>query len=300
MMNRPELDERHPVIRARRVDFDWEKTPLHWIPNDPVATHLVNCFHLMLPTGEKWFVQCVVDALPEIKDEKLREEVKGFIGQETVHARAHQGVLEDLLEAHGIDHRVLTRGTQERIDRREEQRRGWSKKFRRRFLMFELAYVAAAEHYTAVLGRWILEDRTWERIGVDPTMLDMLRWHGAEEIEHRSVVFDVYERLGGSYRMRATAFVLSLVLIAYGFWPGTMELLRQDPTIKGKVTFRKVFLGYRRSVRKGHLPNFIPILIAESKVYLKRTHHPSQMGSTQAALDYLAISPAAQTAAPVT
>src|SRR3954462_8714768 len=114
-----DIDERHPPIKARnadgapppikarRVSFDWEKTPLHWIPGDPVGTHLINSFHIVLPAGERWFIQCVKDALPEVTDPKLREEIKGFIGQEMVHARSHQGVLDNLLETNGIDTRKI-------------------------------------------------------------------------------------------------------------------------------------------------------------------------------------------------
>jgi uncharacterized protein len=29
-----------------------------------------------------------------------------------------------------------------------------------------------------------------DAIGTDPVMLDMLRWHGAEEVEHKAVAFD--------------------------------------------------------------------------------------------------------------
>jgi predicted metal-dependent hydrolase len=85
----PEIDERHPPIKARRISFDWSATPLHWIPGDPVATHVINSFHIILPEGEKWFIQCVRDARPYIKDARLLEEIRGFIGQEMVHATAH-------------------------------------------------------------------------------------------------------------------------------------------------------------------------------------------------------------------
>src|SRR5438876_9132808 len=116
------MDERHPVIKARRVSFDWKQTPLHYIPRDPVATHIVNCFRLMLPAGERWFIACVRDALPEITDPALREEAKGFIGQEMVHSRAHQGVLENVLEHHGIDFRRLTAGAEQAVAERPAKR----------------------------------------------------------------------------------------------------------------------------------------------------------------------------------
>jgi predicted metal-dependent hydrolase len=49
-----------------------------------------------------WFVDVFTQASPFIKDDKLREEVQGLIGEETIHARSHQGVL-DHRQARGID-----------------------------------------------------------------------------------------------------------------------------------------------------------------------------------------------------
>jgi predicted metal-dependent hydrolase len=40
------------------------------------------------------------------------------------------------------------------------------------------------------------------RLGADPEMVDLVKWHGAEEIEHRTVAFDLYRHLGGGYIAR--------------------------------------------------------------------------------------------------
>jgi hypothetical protein len=90
------------TLKARKVQFDLSTTPLHWIPNDPFATHLINSINLILPAGELWFCRVFNQALPLIKDEKLRLEVKGFIAQEGMHARAHKGAWP-YLERHNID-----------------------------------------------------------------------------------------------------------------------------------------------------------------------------------------------------
>src|SRR6185369_6978080 len=63
------------------------------------------------------------------------------------------------------------------------------KSLRRWWLYRRLADVAALEHFTAMLGQWVLQNRTHDDIGTDPVMLDLLRWHGAEEVEHRSLVY---------------------------------------------------------------------------------------------------------------
>jgi uncharacterized protein len=289
----PGIDERHPPIKTRRVSFDWEKTPLHWIPGDPVGTHLINSFHIVLPAGERWFIQCVKDALPEITDEKLKEEIKGFIGQEMVHARSHQGVLDNLLEKSGIDTRKITDQMNKGNDERPGQRAKMSPRRARRLLMFELAAVASIEHYTAVLGQWIMEAKELDKAGVDPTMLDLLRWHGAEEVEHRSVVFDVYQHLGGKYPMRVVAWAVSLFFLYWALLGGGFYLVDQDRTVENKMTKLRFLREYRRSVRKGHIPGVFRMLLGEAPIYLKPNHHPSKVLSTQKALDYLRTSPAA-------
>lgn len=83
----------HIGLKARNVSFGWEGTPLHWLPGDPFATHTINVLHLLLPAGERWFVHVYKQVLPYIKDEQLRADVVGFIGQEAMHAAAHDDVL---------------------------------------------------------------------------------------------------------------------------------------------------------------------------------------------------------------
>ena len=79
----------HILLQARNVEFDWSDLPMHWIPGDPFSTHVLNVLHLLLPAGEEWFVETFKEALPLIEDEKLREDVVGFIGQEAMHPNAH-------------------------------------------------------------------------------------------------------------------------------------------------------------------------------------------------------------------
>src|SRR5690606_33587491 len=98
-------------LKARRVEFDLSSSPLHWIPGDPVASHLVNGINLVLLAGESWFCRVYNKALPFVTDDTLREEVEGFIRQEASHAMAHRKG-EKWLQEHGLD----TDAVRERAD----------------------------------------------------------------------------------------------------------------------------------------------------------------------------------------
>src|SRR5947209_7080777 len=62
-----------------------------------------------------------------------------------------------------------------------------------------------------------------------PVMQDLLRWHAAEEIEHKCVAFDVLAAVDPRWSVRAAGLGIATIGLL-GFWiAGTIHLLRQDP-----------------------------------------------------------------------
>ena len=282
------------VLHARDVHFDWSELDLHWIPGEPFATHVINVLHLLLPEGERWLVEVFKQAVPHITDDELRQQVLGFIGQEAVHAEAHAGVL-DHMEAHGLDPRPYVEqiawlfrvvlGDRNLSDAREF---AW--------LRTRLAVIAGIEHYTAVLGQWVLDARKLDQVGTDPTMLDLLRWHGAEEVEHRAVAFDLYMHVDGGYTRRALAMGVAAVALASLWVRGVGFLVANDPYLKGRINGLRPRASWAlRDGRRGLIPH-LGRLARAIPDYLRRRYHPSQHGSTSQAVAYLAVSPSARAA----
>lgn len=276
-------------FRPRRVAFDYADTPTHWIPDDPHTTHVVNVLHLLLPAGERWFCEVYRQALPHIEDPELARDVKSFMGQEATHARAHDVALHDL-EARGIDHRRFTRLVEwafgvVRVRTAPSRLGPIGRWVERRYLLHQLAGIAAIEHFTAVLGWWIVTDSdALDQAGADPEMMALLRWHGAEEVEHRSVAFDAYRAMGGGYLLRA--FYIAVVFV--GIWSawiaGTNHLMRNDRTITRRrhASLRR----FVRASRQGRLPS-IGDLVGAVPRYLRPSYHPSSEGDTAVAQAYL-------------
>ncbi|MGH3871099.1 MAG: metal-dependent hydrolase [Pseudonocardiaceae bacterium] len=280
------------VLQPRDVAFDWTGLPTHWVPGEPLVTHTINVLHLLLPAGETWFVDVFTQALPLIKDDKLRDDVLGFIGQETMHARSHQGVL-DHWKAQGIDTDPYVQQVdwmfQKALGDRELPARR-----RAEWLIERLAIIAAIEHITAMLGNWVLNATALDAADADPTMLDLLRWHGAEEVEHRAVAFDLFTHVDGRYLRRVRAMLLTAPIMLWLWVRGVVFLMRIDPELGGRVTPR--WRHYFRAGRRRLLPS-IHQLIGQTVNYARPSYHPSQEFSTSQAVAYLATSPAAIAAA---
>lgn len=282
------------AIVPRRVRFEWEDTPLHWVPDDPQTTHTINVLHLLLPAGEKWFVHVHRQALPLITDDQLRSDVKGFMGQEAIHSRAHAGVL-DHLAAQGLDPAPYTHRVDwlfERLLGDEPFGRTPPRWMQRAWLKQRLAIIAAVEHFTAVLGMWVLDSSALDAARADPTMLDLLRWHGAEEVEHRSVAFDLFQHVSGSYLRRVETMAVSAFALAFLWIQGTRFFLAQDPTHPPRASWR----AFRRGVRLGRVPS-LRAIYGTIPDYVRPGYHPDAHGDTDLALAYLASSPAARAAA---
>lgn len=290
-------------IQPRKVKFEWQDTPVDWIPNQPFVSYFVNEINNILPAGEFWFCRLYNKVLPQIEDEKLKADVQAFIRQEAMHAQAHNSANKEYLTARNIDiqrnlnimnflfNKVLAdQPLGMKVPNFAEHQ--WD--------LFRLGVVATVEHMTCVLGKYVLYNTEWERIGADPNMLDLVKWHGAEEIEHRSVAFDLYRHLGGSYFAR---YYLSVAVIigVIGLWvDGAAHLMSQDPRFKSiKPSVFKPWI-WREWIRIAQHDNrMLPSpfwLVSQQLGYLTPWYDPVHEASTDDALAYLNRSAAAKRA----
>ncbi|KAF7277651.1 hypothetical protein GWI33_002922, partial [Rhynchophorus ferrugineus] len=237
-------------------------------------------------------------------DAKLKEDVQAFIRQEAMHAKAHQSANGEYLTTRNID---VSRNIKIMEfffnDLLADKPFGKEipKSLQRQWDLFRLGIIATAEHMTCVLGKYALENDLWEQLGADPEMVDLVKWHGAEEVEHRTVAFDLYRHLGGGYIAR---YYLSLIVIIgiLGIWvDGAAHILSQDPRFKDKKpSLFKPWIWiewYKTSSRSQNklLPNML-WLISQQMIYLMPWYDPVHEANTDAALRYLEHSPAAKRA----
>ncbi|MBK1783410.1 metal-dependent hydrolase [Prauserella cavernicola] len=282
-------DQAH-AIEPRDVQFAWDGVPMHYIPGEPMATHVINVMHLVLPEGERAMSKALAEALPLITDPRLHEEVVGFIGQEATHASSHEGAREHLATL-GLAVEPVARAMDWLVDTVLGEH-GLGGRARHAWLCERLGLFAAMEHYTAVVGDWLLHADQLERQGMHPTMLDLIRWHGAEEVEHRNVAFDAFMHVDGSYARRVRTSLLASLTLATLFLSTARHLYRTDPTPGPRPWWLRELAG---ATRRGMIPS-AGIFLTEIPKYLRPGFHPSQLGPMDTALRYLARSPAANRA----
>ena len=290
-------------ILPRKVKFDWEKTPVDWIPNQPYASYFINEINNILPAGEFWFCRLYNKVLPQVTDEKLKHDVQAFIRQEAMHAIAHTSANKEYLSQRNIDIQrnleimdfLFTKALADTPFGKEVP-----KVLDHQWDLFRLGVIATVEHMTCVLGKYALYNKRWEELGADPEMIDLIKWHGSEEIEHRTVAFDLYRHLGGGYLAR---YYLSVAVIigVLGLWvDSAAHIMSQDPRFADKKPslFKPwVWMEWYKIGRQDNqiLPS--PIwLVAQQLDYLMPWYDPVKEGNTQDAVNYLNNSPAAKRA----
>lgn len=283
---------------ARKVQFDWSKTELDWIPGQPFASYFINEINMILPAGEFWFCKLYNKALPLVTDAKLREDVQLFIRQEAMHARGHGSAVKEYLAARGLsvdrNMRIMDWLFEQPLADAPFGRK-LPKAVEKRWLVFRLGLIAAIEHMTCVLGTYALHNRQWDAAGADPTLLDLIRWHGAEEVEHRSVAFDLYRHLGGGYLSRYYLATIAVPLI-FALWAdGAAHIMGQDHRFAHKrpSAFKPwIWLEWSRVARTGHLPSLLWLARKELPFFLP-WYNPVNEGDPEEAMAYLNRSPAA-------
>jgi uncharacterized protein len=262
-----------PAIKPRRPDFRLREVPRYWAGGDPVGTHLSNALFMLFPAGERFFIRSVRRFESRYRDDPARmKAIRGFYGQEGAHAAAHDDAIR-ILEEQGYEVRPF-------LDRFEKFCFGFAEKHLPAEL--SLSATAATEHFTALMARNAFDDPVFAN-EAHPEMRNFMLWHAAEEIEHKSVAFDVLQDVNPSWVLRAAGMVIAASALVYFWREGTKTLLRQEG-ITGKEALARI-----KAIRDESGRDFNrDVLVKGVLEYLKPGFHPWQVDDLHKAEAFLA------------
>ncbi|WP_348767812.1 metal-dependent hydrolase [uncultured Salinisphaera sp.] len=255
----PERRDLHFLPPADRI-CDWHK-------HGPNVTQFMNAMSLLFPAGERMFIDAVRSYRDEIPDPDLKKAATAFIGQEAMHSREHIEYNE-LMEQAGLPAHKLDQFTWNLLD--------WIKQRSPKSL--PLAATIALEHYTALMGDMLL--RYPEMMsGSQEDFERMWRWHALEEVEHKAVAYDVYEKCIGRGPRNWAERTFAMTLATALFWPVLLSFYWQMTQADEKC---------RKEGWRGHLKmlnftlgkqGFIRRMVPEWLSYFQYSFHPWQQNN---------------------
>jgi predicted metal-dependent hydrolase len=202
------------------------------------------------PPGEKEFIQSVRLFVDRVRDPKLAADVKEFTAQEGQHSLQHR-LLNEAFDRLGYAATCAS-------NQFEEIEKQWAKE---RSDADRLAATVVMEHITAVMAHFALT-RPQEFDPLPNSVRELLLWHAIEEIEHKSVAFDVYEECVGDRNRLRRYLLMHLVLFPLGirdFQRMLLDGLGHEPTWKERAEMARYLLGPRGLI-VSVLPHYLALL----------------------------------------
>jgi len=244
-------------IPVRKMGFDFSNVPKDYMNGSLAESHFFDGLNLLFPEGERFFMRAVRNGLNKINEPVLKQQARGFFGQETQHAIEHEKFF-DVLEQNGYEFRPkLEKMNNFIIKMRDILPKSLS-----------LSITAGAEHLTAVLGATSLVDEGVENS--HPAMRDLIQWHAIEEIEHKAIAFDVYKATGGSYPLRVIGYLLALTFIHVTSTYFVKDFLKQDGYSKREA--KRLLKESQQNMLRKH-----PGLRNSLMAYFKPSFHPNDI-----------------------
>jgi len=251
------------MIKPRDIRFPLDTAlSADWNGSDWFRTAFFNAMSILFPYGEKSFIDSVRANEGAVTSPALKAAVRGFMAQEYVHRREHQRFNEELCASRGysldwLEHTIRTDSEElETIDP-----------------LFWLATTVVYEHLTATIAGCLLGRANWlDR--ADPGISRMWRWHAIEEIEHKSVAFDVYLAAGGTRGMLRKAMILMSFEFLVRFQARSLwYMFRRDRPPLGRTMAQAVrFLFGRRGLIRGNWRHYW--------AFFRSDFHPNHIDDT--------------------
>ena len=203
------------VVRRMRFAYPDDVDPV-FVAKDPEFAFVATALSLALPYLEPYLIRTMKQAELLVDDSRLRADLRGFVLQEGQHYQQHKR-FNELLHARGL---VRLQALESSLASDYERfSNGHS-------LAFNLAYAEGFEALTTAMAMRFLE---LDRGSWDPDVLELFEWHLVEEIEHRTVAFEVYEHVVGDYRTRVRVGAFAQRHLVTFIWRATSLMLESSP-----------------------------------------------------------------------
>ncbi len=182
-------------ITVRKIRFSFDD-PFDFEVSDEQLGSMLGplALSMTMPYLEPYLIRTMKVALKQIADPTLAEDVRRFSQQEGHHFRNH-ALLNDQIRGQ-FDEAAADRLR----DIEKDLEADYQRFTRTKSLRFNLAYAEGFEAMTCAMALAGAEHGTFEGDMIPGG--EIWAWHMAEEIEHRTVAFDVYRHLVGSYPYR--------------------------------------------------------------------------------------------------
>ena len=247
-------------MTVRRMQFDFTpEMERVFVKDDPATSYTFLGTWMMLPYLEPYLIRSMRQALPHITDAALKEDLKRFCAQEGEHFKQHaqaNELIRDLVPGF-----AALKPIEAALD---AEFKAFSKD---KPLKFNLAYAEGFESMTSAMSRTQLETHMFDR--TSSPLGDLARWHVMEEVEHRTVAFDVYEHVVGSYwyRLRIGLWAqkhffgwgTKLANVMKDADPATFERFQDAASVANRKAFNRMFWarGLPRLLQT-YLPGYDP------------------------------------------
>lgn len=231
-------------------------------------TSVLNAISITIPPGERFFITSINYFRNKVISSKLKTEIGIFIGQEKWHSDAHIQ-MNNLIKS-------LSGPNYERLNSYAES---FFANLTKTKPEYQLAYTVSAEHFTTIISRFLL--KCPELSGkIVPYCRKVWIQHACEELEHKSVAFDLLKELKIGYWIRMRSYLHATWKVSIQFFAGAF-LLVSDSHGTGKAFFE--FLSFTLNMKNGFIWHLIPDFIS----YLSPNFHPSQVDDSELVSRYL-------------
>jgi predicted metal-dependent hydrolase len=175
------------MMKVRKPPLDFSQVPVFWSHNREFAQRW-NAGSLVPAYIEPFLVKVLHEAKPLLTETgPLKDDVDIFIKQEMEHCKNHIK----------FNRRFAQFGYDELKPVEAAYAADYDRWMKTKSLRFRLAYCEGFEAMSAISVSAIFEEADEFLEGADQQVVDLWKWHLAEEYEHRAVMHDVFHVLYG-------------------------------------------------------------------------------------------------------